>query len=189
MKLYLTVIGIAMAVISAFNIAFKTASWYYVVIAVVFCTALQFALDGAIAIIIRLTPDRWYGIDHPYFKVSDRERSLYTRLGVRAWKDKVWELGGIGGFSKGKLKEPSNLAYIEKFIVECHKGVITHRLCYPIGFAAMLTMPNLCSFTIALPVALVNLVLNIMPTMVLRYNTPLLMSVRTRLKRKHASAD
>ncbi len=37
MKLYLTIIGIAMAVIALFNIAFNTATWYYIVIAVVWC--------------------------------------------------------------------------------------------------------------------------------------------------------
>ena len=48
MKLYLTVIGIAMTVIAAVNIAFGTASWYYAVIATVWCTALQFAFDGSL---------------------------------------------------------------------------------------------------------------------------------------------
>lgn len=172
-----------MIVISAINIAFKTASWYYVIIAVVWCTALQFALDGLIAIIINKMPDRWFGIDNPLFDVSEKEKKLYKKLKVRLWKDKVWELGGLGGFSKKILKEPDNPQYIEKFIIECNKGVITHRLIYPIGFLAMLTMFNVCSFTIALPVALVNLFLNILPTIVLRYNTPKLKSMLERLKR------
>ena len=74
--------------------------------------------------------------------------------------------------------------YIERFIVECNKGVITHRLSYPIGFVAMVFLPNICAFTVALPVAIVNMLLNILPTIVLRYNTPLLLSVLKRLKRK-----
>jgi hypothetical protein len=48
----------------------------------------------------------------------------------------------------------------------------------------MLFMPNVCAFTIALPVAVVNLVLNIMPTMALRYNTPKLKLMLVRLQRK-----
>ena len=52
MKLYLTVIGAAMLVISVVNIIFDTAAWYNIIIFVVVCTALQFALDGIIAIII-----------------------------------------------------------------------------------------------------------------------------------------
>lgn len=187
MKLYLSTIGISMAIISIINILCGTAPWYYVIVAVVWCTALQFAFDGLIAIIINKMPDRWFGVDNPLYKVSDRERNLYRKLKVREWKDKVWELGGLGGFSKKRLESPGDPEYIEKFIIECNKGMLTHRLSYPVGFLAMLTLPNVCALTIALPVATVNLFLNILPTLALRYNTPILMSVLSRLKRKKSS--
>ncbi len=186
MTLYLTVIGIAMAIISAINIACQTASWYYIVIATVWCTALQFALDISIAGIIKAMPERWFGVDNPHYTVTERERKFYGKLKVRYWKDYVWELGGIGGFSKKILKEPDSPEYIEKFIIECNKGVLTHRLSYPVGFLAMLTLPNICSLTIALPVAIVNLFLNILPTLALRYNTPMLKAVLKRMRRKEA---
>jgi len=171
------------AIISIFNIAFGVESWYYVIIAVVWCTALQYAFDGAIAIIINKMPDKWFGIDKKIYQVSKMEVNFYKKLKVRNWKNKVWELGGIGGFSKKELKEPNNPKYIEKFIIECNKGVLTHKLSYPIGFLAMLTLPNICAFTIAVPVAIVNLFLNILPTIVLRYNTPLLTSALKRMER------
>ena len=189
MKLYLSVIGIAMAIISAVNLALGTASWYYILLAVVWCTALQFALDGTLAIVINKMPDRWYGVENPLYHVSDRERELYKKLKVRLWKDKVWELGGLGGFSKKNLRSPDDPAYIEKFIIECNKGVLTHRLSYPIGFLAMLTLPNICAFTIALPVAVVNLFLNILPTLALRYNTPKLKAMLKRLRRKQGLSN
>ena len=184
MKLYFTVIGIAMTLIAAINILFGVAEWYYVLIAVVFCTALQFALDGLLAFVINKMPDGWFGVNNRLYAVSKKERELYKKLKVRLWKDQVWELGGLGGFSKKNVKEPSNPAYIEKFIIECNKGVLTHRLSYPIGFLAMLTLPNVCSLTVALPVALVNLFLNILPTLALRYNTPMLKALLERLQRK-----
>ena len=184
MKLYLSTIGIAMGILSALNMAARTAPWYYVIIAVVWCTALQFGLDGLMAIVINKMPDKWFGVDNPLYYVSPRERELYRWLRVRRWKDKVWELGGVGGFSKKNIKEPGNPKYIERFIIECNKGVLTHRLSYPIGFLAMLFFPNACSFTIALPVALVNLVLNVLPTMALRYNTPMLKMILERMKRQ-----
>lgn len=176
-----------MLTISAANIIFGTAPWYYVVIAVVWCTVLQFAFDGAIAIIINIMPDRWFGADHPFFRVTDTEKRLYQKLNVRRWKDKVWELGGLGGFSKKTLKEPNNPQHIEKFIIACNKGMVTHRLSYPIGFLAMLTLRNICSVTIALPVAIVNLYLNILPTIVLRYNTPKLKAILDRLKKRRSA--
>lgn len=184
MKLYLTVIGVAMLLISVVNIVFNTASWYNVIIAVVICTALQFALDGLIAIIINKMPDRLFGIDNPAYNVSEFEQKLYKKIKARSWKDKVWELGGLGGFSKKSLVNPNDPSYIEKFIIECNKGVLTHRLSYPIGFLPMLFIPNICAFSIALPVATVNLFLNILPTVVLRYNTPKLKAILHRMNRK-----
>lgn len=184
MKLYLWIIGVAMLIISAVNVAFSTASWYYAVIAVIWCTALQFILDGAIAFLIHKMPDRWFGVENPFFAVSQRERSLYKKLRVRQWKDKVWELGGLGGFSKKNVKSPNDPQYIEKFIVECNKGVLVHRLSYFVGFLAMLTLPNVCAYSVAVPVAVVNLFLNVLPTLALRYNIPMLKAVLERLKAK-----
>ena len=184
MKLYFTVIGIAMVLISALNIGFRVAAAHYAIIAVVFCTALQFVLDAVVAFVVNRFPDKCFGIDNPLFSISEWERNLYKRLKVRLWATKVWELGSLGGFSKKSVKEPDNPEYIEKFIIECNKGVMTHRLSYPVGFLAMLTLPGIPAFTIALPVAVVNLFLNILPTIVLRHNTPMLKSLLKRLKRK-----
>lgn len=189
MKLYLSTIGIAMALIAAANIACRTAVWYYVIAAVVWCTALCFALDGTIAIIINKMPDRWFGVDNPLFFVTNAETRFYKRLKVRLWKDRVWELGGLGGFSKKELKAPGDPQYIEKFIVECNKGVITHRLSYPVGLLTMLTLSDPCPLTVALPVAAVNLYLNILPTLVLRYNTPMLKAILRRLTAKSKARE
>lgn len=186
MKLYLTVIGIAMLIISAFNIVFNTASWYYIIIAVIVCTALQFALDGLIAMIINKLPDKWFGVDNPFYNVSEAEKNLYKILKVRRWKDHVWDLGGLGGFSKKSLADPNSPEYFERFIIESNKGVLTHRLSYPIGFLPMLFIPNVCAFSVALPVAVVNLFLNILPTLSLRYSTPKLKLILKRMNRRIA---
>lgn len=184
MKLYLSVIGIAVCLISVINIILDTASWYNVVIATTLCTAAQFALDGLIAIIINKIPDKFFGANNPLYNVSDAEKSFYKKIKVKNWKSKVWELGGLGGFSKRNLANPGSPEYIEKFIIECNKGVITHRLSYPVGFLPMLLIPNVCAFSIALPVAVVNLFLNILPTLVLRYNVPKLQAMLKRMNRK-----
>ena len=184
MKLYFSVIGVAVLIVSALNIAFGTAAWYYILAAVVWCTALQFALDGILALVINKMPDKWFGADNSLYLVSEAEKKLYKKLKVRLWKDKIWELGGLGGFSKKNLLEPGSPEYIEKFIIECNKGVLTHRLSYPIGFLAMLTLSGFPVLTVALPVAIVNVYLNILPTLVLRYNTPKLKLILDRLRRK-----
>ncbi len=187
MKLYLSVIGIAMAAISAINIILGLGVWYYIIFAVIWCTALQFALDGLVAFTVSKLPKRWFGVYNPLFNVSHTEKRLYKKLNVSRWKDKVWELGGIGGFSKKTLKEPLSAGYIERFIVECNKGVLVHRVSYFIGFIAIITLPAPYKLSIALPVASVNLFLNILPTIVLRFNTPTLKSLYERLKRKEGA--
>ena len=184
MKLYFSVIGIAMALISLFNIAFDVASETYVISTVIVCTAMQFVFDGIIAIIVNKTPDRFFDIDNPRFTVTERERALYIKLGVRRWADKVWELGALGGFSKKTVKEPNDSEYIEKYIIECNKGVVTHRLSYFVGFLVMWPVSGTVAYTVALPVAIVNLFLNVLPTVVLRYNTPMLHTLLLRLKKR-----
>lgn len=189
MKLYLSVISVAMLLISIENIIFNTAPWSHVVILVVLCTALQFALDGLVAIVVKIMPDRLFSVENSLYNVSEAEKNLYKKLKVRKWKDKVWELGGLGGFSKKNLANPNSPEYIEKFIVECNKGVLTHRVSYPVGFLPMLFIPNMCAFTIALPVAVVNLFLNVLPTLALRYNTPKLHVMLTRMNKKYIKSD
>lgn len=188
MKLYLLIIGVAMAMIAGVNIACGVASPLYAAVAVVFCVVLQIALDALAALAVRLTPDRLYPAESPRYRVRGWEKKLYLKLGVRAWKDHIPDLGGIGGFSKKRLQSPDDPAYIEKYIIECHKGVLTHRLCYPLGLLVMLTLPNLCALTIGLPVAVINLILNALPTMALRYNTPMLLGMLRRMRRKAVQA-
>jgi len=48
----------------------------------------------------------------------------------------------------------------------------------------MLTLSGIPVFTVALPVAIVNVYLNILPTLALRYNTPKLKLILERLRRK-----
>jgi glycosyl-4,4'-diaponeurosporenoate acyltransferase len=191
MKLTFSIIGIALAIICSVNIACQTAAWYYVIIASLWCVVLQFAIDGLFAFLINKLPDKWFGVNNRLFHVTKAERKLYKKLRIRRWKDKLWELGGLGGFSKKTIANPDSPEYLEKFIIESHRGVAVHRVGYVMGFLAMLTLPNVCALTIALPVAVVNVFINSLSTMALRYNTPTLKAMyekklRTQNKEKVA---
>lgn len=187
MVLYLTIIIIANIIVSALNIAFGTAyfgyEWWFVVIMCVVSTAFQFAADGLFAFIINKMPNKWFAVDNKHFEVSKRCQQFYQKLGIRKWKDKVWELGGLGGFRKNKINDPNNPEYIEQFIIESNKGIVTHRVGYFVGFLCVFIFPLKYALVIGLPIALVNLFLNILPTMVLRYNLPKLHAVLKRLKK------
>ena len=181
MVLYFSLIFFFMALISLINILCSVASWYYVIIAVVWCTAFQFLTDGLGAMLVHKLPDRWFSVDNAHFTVSKRAVRFYEKLGVRKWKDKVWELGGMGGFSKNKIAEPNNPEYFEQFIIECNKGVVNHRISYFTGFLDVFILPFSYALSIAVPVAVVNALLNMLPTIILRYNVPKLTAVRNRL--------
>ena len=186
MILYLTIILIANILISAFNIIFGTAEAWWIIVMTVSSTVFQFAIDGLFAIIVNKLPNKWFAVDKKCFQVTKRSQQFYEKLKIRKWKDKVWELGGLGGFRKNKINEPDNPEYIERFIVESNKGIVTHRIGYFVGFLCVFIFPLKYAFKIGIPVALVNLFLNILPTMILRYNIPKLMVARKRLLRNQA---
>ena len=113
MKLYLSIIGFAVAVISALNIALGACAWYYAIIATVWCTALQFALDGTIAILIKKMPEAWFGVENRLYHVSDFEKSLkfYTEgLGFTVYRSWI-----AGSGKKIALLDMGNGNCIELF--------------------------------------------------------------------------
>ncbi len=187
MILYWSIIIGANILIWLLNLLVGTAhpgsSFAFVVIATALTTAFQFLVDGIFAIIIAKMPDKYFSADKTHFDPSPHCRKFYEKLQIRKWKDKVWELGGLGGFRKNKINEPNNPAYIEQFIIESNKGIVTHRIGYFVGFLGILILPFRYALTIGLPVALVNLFLNILPTMILRYNLPRLRALHKRLTR------
>lgn len=189
MVLYLSLIFIAMAIIATFNIIFTSTSAWFIIFAVVITTVFQFAIDGLFAIIINKMPDKWFAIDNKHYHVSKRWQEFYEKLKIRKWKDKVWELGGLGGFRKNKLSQPNNSKYIEKFIIESHKGILTHRLGYFLGLLGIFILPLKYALGIGIPIAIVNLILNALPVMILRYNIPKLKLLHKRLKRSEETKD
>ena len=184
MILYLIVIIFAMTIISILNIILGGYSVGFVILAVVTTTIFQFIIDGLFALIINKLPDKWFGADKKCFDVSKTAQRFYEKLQIRKWKNKVWELGGLAGFRKNKLRDPKDTDYIEQFIIESNKGVVTHRIGYFVGFFGIFLFPRKYALTIGFPIACVNLILNVMPTMILRYNIPKLKALHTRLKRK-----
>lgn len=188
MILYLSVVITAVIAISGLNIwlgtpVFNYSAWF-VIGAVVATTIFQIVIDGIFAIIVNKMPNKWFSIDKKCFQVSKKEQKFLEKLKIRKWKDKVWELGGLGGFRKNKIISPDDPKYIETFLIESNKGITTHRIGYFAGFLGVFLFPLKYALVIGLPVALVNLFLNILPTLVLKYNIPKLNAVLSRLKKK-----
>jgi len=156
---------------------------------VVLGVAAVFAVDAFFAFVTRRLPEKWFAPEAKLFTVSKREADIYRRSKINVWKKYVPEWGCFTGFHKDKIREPSDSAYIGRFLLESNYGVLGHVLGAVFGFLIML-LPFLRPFAMALPIAAVNFVLSILPTMVLRFNTPPLRRIyRRNLEREKRKAS
>lgn len=188
MALYLTIIFISSLLIFDFNVFLSPseplASWWIILLAIVMGVIFQFAVDGLFAIIVKYLPSKWFNEKNKLFHKNNFETRFLNIMKVKKWKEYVWELGGLGGFRKNKILEPQNPQYIQRFIVESNKGVLTHLFGMIMGFSLLFLFPAKYILTISLPIAIVNMFLNILPIMVLRYNTPKLLKLYSLLNKK-----
>lgn len=176
MLLYCVIILLCMAIIVGANLLLATpaavAGVWPLVLGVIFSTVAVIGLDGLLAFFIRRLPAGWFGRERRIFFVSRRECHVYQALGVRRWKDKIPELGQFTGFHKNRVYEPQSNTYVARFILECNYGVVIHLVGAFLGFLIVFLYPLAWAPGVGIPVAVVNFVLNLLPTMVLRYNTP-----------------
>ena len=189
MTLYLLVISGSMLCIVLLNMFLGIAPVGEIVSSTFLAVFLVILIDGAVALITHLMPNQLFSPDNSHYYVSPKSQRIYRKLGVRRWKDKVWELGALGGFSKKHLADTISVEYIERFIIECNKGVFTHTVSCFTGLLIRFAIPDEFDFTIVLPVVAVNMFLNVLPTIILRDNTPKLQSLLKHLKLREERAS
>ena len=186
MILYLSIIfvfSVGLACIDIFAVNLPYEAWL-VVLMIVGAVAFQFLVDALTALLVHVLPKKWFSPNNKFFHVSKKEQHFYDKIKIKIWKDYVWELGSLGGFSKSKVAEPTNKDYYETFLVESNKGLLNHYLGCLMGFLLLLVLPSDCLFAISLPVAIVNLLMNLPSIMILRYNIPKLYKVYQILSKK-----
>ena len=145
----------------------------YIVFAVVFSTVLEIIIDAIFATVVRwLMPKKWFSMDKKWFIGKKRECKFYEKIGIKKWKEKVLELGAVTSFRKNKIADPKNNEYIERYIVEANYGIVVHIACVIFGFAVVFFFPLKYCLCFGVPVAIVNMVLNLLPLFILRYNLP-----------------
>ena len=190
MVLYLSIISISAIILCAFDIPFALGllqcDWWFVIVAVLIGIAYEITIDAIFFIFIEKSPNKWYSPDKKFFEVGKTERKFLEKTKIKKWKDYIWELGGLGGFSKRKIADPKSLEYIETFLIEINKGVVIHWAGIFVGFTLLLVFPFRYILPITLPIAIVNMVLNIFPILALRYNYPKMMTIRKKLLRDKA---
>ena len=186
MALYLISIIGGDLLIFLFNYFFNAAVSLKMLI--ICCATLPIALiawDGVIATFIRRAlPNRWYDYKVEWRKVSAKECKFYDALKIKAWKDKVLELGVFTSFSKKKIENPRSREYLEQFILECNYGWSIHLWNAILGFALLFVYPHQIMFTVTIWTCLINFVLSMLPFMILRYNLPRLHRARDVIEKK-----
>ena len=141
------------------------------------------AIDGIVAFIVRRMPAAWFSPEKKLYAVPKREREFLRKTKIGVWKRFVPELGCFTGFHKSHVEDPRDPAYIERFLLESNYGAVGHVLGALLGFL-ILFLPFCKPLSVGLPIAIVNFVLSMLPTCILRYNTPSLLRLWQRAKRE-----
>ena len=184
---YLIIIFIAMILIIGANLLFAATftldALLSTAISVTVATLSIFLIDAVTALIVRrLTPKKWYLPGRKLFTVSKKERNFYNKLKIKAWKDKVPELGGFTDFHKDRLESQSDAAYLERFLIESNFGVIVH-LVNGIFGVFILFIPFCSMPSVWVPVFIVNLILSLMPVAILRHTSYTLLRLYNRSRK------
>lgn len=178
MMFYIMLSAAAVLLIFALSLVFPLASPpmdpQAVLLTALFDAAAVFLIDAVLAFAIRRMPEKYFSGKSSLFRVSKGEMRLYSSLGLKKWKKYIPELGVFTGFSKSSLTRPRDPEYLRRFILESCYGIVIHIAGGVGGMIIMLFYPSGIRLRICLPIVLVNLLLNLLPTMLLRYNLPML---------------
>ena len=193
LRYYLSAIGIATAIVAALNAIFASSLGFSPLLLILLTVAFvlfAFLVDGVIACLARVLPKKLFEPDRKRFAVSDREKRLYDRLKIKSWKDKIPETGALLKiFDKTKIENSEDPAYLHTFLRETCYAEIMHEYSAPLAFLILFAAPGALKWTIALPVAVVNFILQTFPIAVQRYNRNRLTKIyRVRLKKAENAA-
>lgn len=171
MILYLSIITVCSLIISGV-VAFAYSANFWLILGFTWIAiVLSIAIDGAVSGIARAMPKKCAQHDKKIFTVSAKEKKFYEKLKIRKWKEKIPEIGHFTGFRKNKIADPKSVEYVERFLLEACYGEIGHFYSLFFGFLVLLLFPiHETWWAISIPVAIVNVFLNIPSILVLRYN-------------------
>lgn len=174
MILYGSIIFVCVCLLTGVNAVFAAprfgVSFWFILGAVLINVVAVIAVDGLFAFFIRRLPEKWFGHERRFFQVSAKEKKFYEKLKIRKWKDKVPELGQFTNFHKNKVAEPRNNAYLERYMLEAAYGEVIHLAGCFLGFVIIFFYPLKYWLCFGFPVAVINLIMNILPYFILRYN-------------------
>lgn len=179
MYLYFTIIFIAL-IFTAFlgvgvGVGFLGATDGEVLLTILLSLLTLVIIDAVVAFIIHKLPKKLMNPYKKIYKVFSWEKKFYHALGIRKWKDKIPETGkALTGFAKRKVENKDDTDYLYTFMLETVYAEVLHFWSAILCFLIVFISPKLF-VVVGLPLALANVILQIMPVMVQRYNRPKLM--------------
>lgn len=172
MKLYLLIIFACILVISAIVTLVSGLNFLYVLAFTAFAVVLVILVDALVATASRLLPAKCANHEKKIYTVSAKEKKFYEKLKIRKWKDRVPEIGHFTGFRKNKIADPKSVEYLDRFLLEACYGELGHFLSLFLGFSILLFFPLTGIWlAVSIPVAIINVLLNLPSLFILRYNS------------------
>jgi hypothetical protein len=188
LKFYLTVIFVFAAAYSCLNaFVFLTREpWWFSFLGIFGTAAAIIALEVVLAqlcqsLFARVNPDS------RFFKVHKWERHFYQFLGVRRWKEILPDVSAIKNKPKNKIEDTGSPEYIRGYLVESCIGDLVHIFCLVFANVVVFMFPFQYAIYFAIPCLIINVVLNVMPLMALRYNREVLARLYVKLCRTKAA--
>jgi hypothetical protein len=136
--LYVWVILLATAIVGLSNALFIApmvgANWWELPLIAVLLVVVVIAIDGVVAFLVNRLPKKWFCHRYKFFEVGRKEKNFYEKLHIRKWKNKIPELGALGGFRKNHVLDPFNNEYVEVYLREVCYGEIVHIASVFLGF-------------------------------------------------------
>lgn len=189
LKWYLIIIFIC-ALIGSISLSIIYQTSFFLILAMMFVGIIIIILiNGLTAAICRMMPLNCADFNKKIYKVSKKEKNFYDKLKIKKWKEKVPEIGHFTGFRKNKINEPKNPEYIKRFLYEICYGQLGHFISMFTGFLLIL-IPWFDMFWLAMSlyIAIIAAILNLLPLMVLRYNSYTLLLILNRLQRQNKNS-
>lgn len=172
MILYLTIITVCVAILSTLLTFIYKANFLQALGFTALAVVVVILVDALVSTVARLLPKKCAQHDKKVFTVSAKEKKFYEKLKIRKWKDLVPEIGHFTGFRKNKIVDPKSVEYLDRFLLEACYGEIGHFFSVFLGFAILLLFPLTDMwFAISIPVAIINVFLNLPSLFILRYNS------------------
>lgn len=183
--LYFFIITSAMLLITAtcvlISIYTGIFSITYAIIGPFIVNVYVLVIMGLCTLLMRFLPKKCWNANKKIFNVSKKEVNfLVNKLKIKAWKDRIPEMGCTSGFPKKHISSLEK-KYLWKFLQEICYAEVMHYVSAFLGFTVLFIIkPHDLIFS--LPILFVNFFLHMLPSLTQRYNRYRLLQVYEKIK-------